>query len=124
MLCEYILIILWKHKTLAYGAKGREWGNDPIQNYFHNHPISSLPIKHREEYLLGSMISIDFIVYIRIIYIYIYMYVYLYIQIYICMCIYIYVHICIYIYICSLFLTISTYLHDFEIVDASSALRT
>jgi hypothetical protein len=46
-----ILIILWKHKTLVYGAKGREWGNDPIQNYFHNHPISSLPTKHREEYL-------------------------------------------------------------------------
>ena len=124
MLCEYILIILWKHKTLAYGAKGREWGNDPIQNYFHNHPISSLPIKHREEYLLGSMISIDFIVYIRIIYIY--MYVHLYIQIYIYMYVYIYMYIYVYtyIYICSLFLTISTYLHDFEIVDASSALRT
>ena len=106
--------------------KAGNGGNDPIQNYFHNHPISSLPIKHREEYLLGSMISIDFIVYIRIIYIYMYVYLYIQIYIYICMCIYIYMYIYVYtyIYICSLFLTISTYLHDFEIVDASSALRT
>ena len=42
-----IRIIPKKNDTLVYGAKGKEWGNDPIQNYFHNHPISSLPTKHR-----------------------------------------------------------------------------